>query len=110
MRDARVGVIGFGLAGETFHSPLIAATPGLSLAAIVTNNPDRRASAARQYPEARLLANAEELWHAARDLDLVVVASPNGRHAEHATAAIDAGLSVVVDKPFAGTAAEGRAL
>ena len=110
MRDARVGVIGFGLAGETFHSPLIAATPGLSLTAIVTNNPDRRASAARQYPGVRLLANVEELWQSARDLDLVVVASPNGKHVEHATAAIGAGLSVVVDKPFAGTSAEGRGL
>jgi hypothetical protein len=27
MSDARVGLIGFGLAGATFHAPLIAATP-----------------------------------------------------------------------------------
>jgi scyllo-inositol 2-dehydrogenase (NADP+) len=106
----RVGLIGFGLAGETFHAPLISAIPDLALAAIVTNNPDRRMSASRQYPDARLLESVEELWRASSDFDLIVVASPNGKHVEHARGAIDAGLSVVIDKPFAGTATEGQAL
>ena len=34
----RVGLIGFGLAGGTFHAPLIAATPGLALSAVVTTD------------------------------------------------------------------------
>lgn len=106
----RVGLIGFGLAGETFHAPLIAATPELSLVSIVTNNADRRMSASRQFPHARLLTNVDELWRSASDYDVVVVATPNGKHVEHARAAIDAGLSVIIDKPFAGSAAEGRAL
>ena len=46
----------------------------------------------------------------ARDLDLAVVATPNKTHAPLARAALAAGLPVVVDKPFAPTAAEGRAL
>jgi predicted dehydrogenase len=106
----RVGLIGFGLAGETFHAPLISAVPDFALAAIVTNNPDRRVSASRQYPAARLVSSVEELWRSSSELDLIVVASPNGKHVEHARGAIDAGLSVVVDKPFAGNATEGQAL
>jgi predicted dehydrogenase len=106
----RVGLIGFGLAGETFHAPLIAATRGLSLRAIVTTNEDRRISALRQYPDVRLLASVDELWHAASEYDLIVVASPNGKHVEHARGAIDASLSVVVDKPFGGSAREGQKL
>lgn len=106
----RVGLIGFGLAGETFHAPLISAAPELALAAIVTNNPDRRVSASRQYPEARLFPSVDELWRSSNDFDLIVVASPNGKHVEHARSAIDAGLSVVVDKPFAGNATEGASL
>src|SRR5690349_13809837 len=106
----RVGLIGFGLAGETFHAPLISAIPELALAAIVTNNPDRRVSASRQYPETRLVSSVDELWRSSGDFDLIVVASPNGKHVEHARAAIEAGLSVVVDKPFAGNAMEGQAL
>jgi len=33
----RAGVIGYGLAGSVFHAPLIEATDGLNLAAIVTS-------------------------------------------------------------------------
>src|SRR5436309_17851 len=37
MPDVRVGLAGFGLAGRAFHAPLIEATAGLRLAAIVTS-------------------------------------------------------------------------
>ncbi|MFF5567265.1 Gfo/Idh/MocA family oxidoreductase [Streptomyces sp. NPDC012623] len=43
-------------------------------------------------------------------LDLIVIASPNKTHVPIATAALKAGLPVVVDKPLAGTAAEARGL
>jgi predicted dehydrogenase len=41
-------------------------------------------------------------------MDLVVVASPNRTHVPLARAALRAGLAVVIDKPMAATAAEGR--
>jgi scyllo-inositol 2-dehydrogenase (NADP+) len=106
----RVGLIGYGLAGEAFHAPLIAATPGLELAAVVTSDPDRAARARRRYPGVRLHPSADGLWDDADALDLVVVASPNRTHVPLARAAIDAGLAVVVDKPLAATSAEGEAL
>ena len=110
MTDKRVGLIGFGLAGATFHAPLIAATPGLRLSAIVTSNAERRRKAEREHPDVRLLSDVDELWNSASELDLVVVASPNGIHFAHASSALAAGLSVVVDKPFAANAADGQTL
>jgi scyllo-inositol 2-dehydrogenase (NADP+) len=106
----RVGLIGYGLAGAAFHAPLIATTPGLQLEAIVTRDPERRAAAARSYPGVRLLDTADQLLALADLLTLVVVATPNRTHVPLARAALAAGLSVVVDKPFAPTAAEARAL
>ncbi|HEY2376689.1 MAG TPA: Gfo/Idh/MocA family oxidoreductase [Gemmatimonadaceae bacterium] len=106
----RVGLIGYGLAGSVFHAPLIVSTPALRLAAIVTGDSDRRAKAAHDHPSARIVESADRLWDDARDLDFVVVATPNRTHVPLARAALDAGLPVVVDKPFAPTAAEGRAL
>ena len=106
----RVGLIGFGLAGAVFHAPLISTTPGLRLAAVVTSNPERRLEAQRDYKGVQLFKTPQQLWGHARDLDLVVVASPNRTHAPLALAALDAGLAVVVDKPLAATAAEGRRL
>jgi predicted dehydrogenase len=106
----RVGLVGYGLAGAVFHAPLVAATPGLALAAVVTRDPARRAQAAREHPGVRLLDAAEALWAPDAGVDLVVVASPNATHAPLAAAAVAAGRHVVVDKPFALDAAEGAAL
>ncbi|MFD3353823.1 Gfo/Idh/MocA family protein [Streptomyces fradiae] len=106
----RVALVGYGLAGSVFHAPLIAATPGLVLDTVVTSNGERREQARAEFPDVRFAASPDELWARAHELDLVVVASPNKTHVPLATAALRAGLPVVVDKPVAGTAAEARAL
>jgi predicted dehydrogenase len=106
----RVALIGFGMAGSVFHAPLISSVAGLELSAIVTANPDRRADAMERYPEALVFAEVDQLWLRAEDFDVVVVAAPNRAHVALANGALDRGLAVVVDKPLAGSAAEGRAL
>ncbi|MEU0060648.1 Gfo/Idh/MocA family oxidoreductase [Streptomyces sp. NPDC006334] len=106
----RVGLIGYGLAGSVFHAPLIAATEGLSLDTVVTSNPERQAQARAEFPDVRVTAAPDALLARAGELDLVVIASPNKTHVPLATAALEAGLPVVVDKPIAGTAAQARAL
>jgi scyllo-inositol 2-dehydrogenase (NADP+) len=107
---AQVALLGYGLAGSVFHAPFIATTPRLRLAVVVTRNEERRAQALREHPDVVLLGTADEVWGRAAEIDLVVVATPNSSHAPLAHAALDAGLAVVVDKPFALTAAEGRAV
>ena len=106
----RSAVLGFGTSGRIFHAPFLAADPEYSLDVIVTGDPARRAAAAARHPLARVVATPEEVWADAAELDLVVIGSPSGTHAELADSALDAGLDVVVDKPFAVTADEGRAL
>ncbi|WNI15680.1 Gfo/Idh/MocA family oxidoreductase [Actinacidiphila sp. ITFR-21] len=106
----RVALVGYGPAGSFFHAPLIAATPGLVLDTVVTGSPERREQARAEHPDVRFAGTAAELWARAGVLDLVVLASPNRTHVELATAALEAGLPVVVDKPLAGTAAEAREL
>ncbi|MGA4798682.1 Gfo/Idh/MocA family oxidoreductase [Streptomyces lavendulocolor] len=106
----RVGLVGYGLAGSVFHAPLIAATEGLVLDTVVTSAPERRQQARTAYPDVRFAASPDELWARADELDLIVIASPNKTHVPLATAALEAGLPVVVDKPVAGTAAEARGL
>ncbi|MER6124525.1 Gfo/Idh/MocA family oxidoreductase [Streptomyces sp. NPDC001795] len=106
----RVGLVGYGLAGSVFHAPLIAAAEGLVLDTVVTSNPERQEQARAEFPDARLAATPDELWSRTGELDLIVIASPNKTHVPIATAAIEAGLPVVVDKPIAGTAAEAREL
>jgi predicted dehydrogenase len=102
-RNWRVGLVGFGLGGATFHAPVIAATPGLAIAALVTANASRREQAVRTYPDARVFANAAEMFATATDLDIAVIASPNRTHIPLAVDALAAGLHVVVDKPLAAS-------
>lgn len=106
----RAGLIGYGLAGASFHAPLIRATRGLELAAIVTSNAERQREARSAHPGAELFDSAAQLWDHAAQLDLVVVASPNRTHVPLSLRALEAGLDVVVDKPLAPTSAEGRRL
>ena len=106
----RVGLVGYGLAGSTFHAPLIQATEGLELTSVVTADPGRQERARRELPGALVLDRPEALWEMARLHDLVVVATPTRTHLELGLAAIGAGLDVVVDKPLASTAADGRRL
>ncbi|MEO3794169.1 Gfo/Idh/MocA family oxidoreductase [Nonomuraea sp. B10E15] len=106
MSDIQVGLVGYGPAGAFFHAPLIHATPGLALAAVVTRNPGRQAEVAAKYG-ATGVNDVDALWERC---DLVVVASPNRTHVSAATAALAHGLPVVVDKPLARTAEEGREL
>lgn len=106
----RTAVIGFGTSGRVFHAPFLDADPAYSLDLIVTRDASRRASAEVRHPSATTVATVDELWAAADRIDLVVIGSPSGTHATLADAALEAGLDVVVDKPFTVTSAEGRAL
>ena len=101
----RVGIAGYGLAGRYFHAPLLKGC-GFDVAAIQTRNPERIAHALSDFPNTTVVATIEEL--VAQQVDLVVVASANVVHAEHAIAAIKAGIPVVVDKPMGRTFIETK--
>lgn len=102
----RVGLIGYGYAGKTFHAPLISSVPGLRLNAVASSD---AAKVHADWPNVRVLADASALINAS-DIDLVVIAAPNHLHAPLARAALRAGKHVVVDKPFTLDLAEAREL
>jgi scyllo-inositol 2-dehydrogenase (NADP+) len=100
-----VGLVGFGFAGQVFHAPVIHATEGVRLAAIVSSKVERDP----RYPEVVFVRNVEQMLAIER-IRLVVVATPNSSHFEIARQCILAGRDVVVDKPFATTLKEARSL
>jgi scyllo-inositol 2-dehydrogenase (NADP+) len=101
-----VGLIGFGLAGRSFHAPVIRAAPGLRLAAILQRSGNE---AAAQYPDVRIVRTLDELL-AIKEIRLVVIATPNDSHYPIARQCLAAGRDVLVDKPFATTLEEAIAL
>jgi predicted dehydrogenase len=106
----RVALLGYGTGGAFFHAPLISTVPGLTLSAVVTANPGRQEAVRDRYPRTTVLDHADHVWATAESYDLVVVTTPNRWHLPLARAALEAGLSVVIDKPVAATAAEARSL
>ena len=68
-----VALVGYGYVGQTFHSPLIVATPGFRLHTVVSSAP---AKVLADHPDVRVIA---ELGQALEDpaVDLVVIATPN---------------------------------
>lgn len=103
----RIGIIGYGLAGRYFHAPLLKGC-GFDVAVIQTTNAKRASQAVADFPKVRVVATVKEL--VAHKLDLVVVASANVAHADHAYAAINAGIAVVIDKPMGRTYDETAAI
>jgi predicted dehydrogenase len=101
-----VALIGYGFVGENFHAPLIASTDELKLAVVSSSKPEK---VHERFPYVTV-ADTPEAAITDPQTDLVVIASPNTSHVPLATAALNAGKHVVVDKPFTITTEEARGL
>lgn len=101
------GIAGYGLSGAVFHAPLIEATDGLEVAAVMTRSAERAAQARAAHNGLRVVEDLDGLLEG---IDLLVVATANSAHVPLALAGIERGLAVVVDKPLAVTAADARRL
>jgi predicted dehydrogenase len=102
----RVGLIGFGLAGQSFHAPVIRGVEGMELACIL----ERRGTKAKEkYPDVRVARTLDEVL-SDKTIALCVVATPNDSHFSYTKACLEAGRDVVVDKPFTPTLAEAEQL
>ena len=102
----RVGLIGYGYVGRTFHAPLISSVPGFDLTTVASSRP---AAVLADLPGVEVIADPLTV---ATDpnLDLIVIASPNESHYPLTAAALRAGKHVVCDKPFTLTLAEAESL
>jgi len=104
----RAAVIGAGFIGPQ-HIDAIRRTGHAQVVALVDITPERsRASAAALGIESDLVT--PEQVFADPSIDVVHVCTPNSTHVALATAALEAGKHVVVEKPVSDTAAEAAVL
>lgn len=106
----RTALLGYGLGGSVFHAPLIATTPGLQLATIVTSNPERQRNAQAAYPGVHVVSSPNDIWRDGDAPQLVAISTPNRTHVPLALEALERGAHVVVDKPVALTVADAQRL
>ena len=101
-----VGIIGFGLSGRYLIAPYLMVNPNFQLKTVVQHT---QSTASDIYPSVKSEKNLDAMLND-RDIDLVIVSSPNGTHFDYARRALLAGKHVLVEKPMAGTAAEAQIL
>lgn len=105
----RIGVVGYGTGGQHFHTPFIAAAEGCSLAGIVARASATVAKAQADWPGTPIFASLTDMI-AAGVCDAVTVTTPPQTRRALVLEAIEAGLHVIADKPFAPNAAGGLEL
>jgi len=101
---ARLSVVGAGLIGCR-HAAAIAASTRSKLACIVDPAPAAE-EIARDHGVDRL--QSLEAMLERKDVDGVILATPNHLHAEGALACIEAGLPVLIEKPITDSVEDGR--
>ena len=100
----RIGVIGAGAMGADHVHTIETSVPAARVSEIFDKDPDR-ARAVAQSVGASVSSSAESLINS-RDVDAVIICSPDFTHAELAKACIAAGKAVLCEKPLAVTAEE----
>jgi predicted dehydrogenase len=110
MPPIRLGVIGAGLIWARTHASILATMADVfEPVAFCDLSEERRAAAARAYPDALVVSDYARVLEA-REVDAVLVLTPIALNAPVAQAALRAGKDVLMEKPLARSVAEGAAL
>ena len=104
----RIGLVGYGKGGRYFHAPLIASLPGATFVGVVTRSAQRRQELAQDYPQTRAFDSLADLIVAG--VDAVAISTPLATRQALILEAIQLGVAVVSDKPFAADAEQAQAL
>src|SRR5688500_9845389 len=101
----RIGLIGYGMAGQVFHAPIITSVPGLHMANILETKTANIQLANQRYPFVEVIVVTHAIL-AHEIIVVMVIATSSHTHFALAEACLLARKHVVVDKPFTVTSAE----
>jgi predicted dehydrogenase len=108
MQKMKLGFIGAGWWAVEHQMPWFAARDDVTLASVCRLGQSELMQVQQRFGFAHATEDYHELLK--QPLDAVVVASPHVMHYEHAVAALEAGLHVMVEKPMTTRASEAEAL
>lgn len=104
----KLHIAGIGVGGQ--GGGVIAEMKQENIVALCDVDPNRAAGTFRTFPKAVQLEDYRRLFDQVRDLDAVVIATPDHMHAPITMAALRAGKHVYVEKPMAHTIEEARVM
>lgn len=103
-KEIITGLMAYGMSGKVFHAPFIDAHPGFKLHAVTERN-QKKAEA--DYPGIISYSSIDDLL-ADEKIELIIINTPNYTHFDYAQKALNAGKHILVEKPFAASAAEAK--
>lgn len=105
----RFGVIGAGSFTSRRHIPTIVDSPDAELVALCRRNEEMLHKMAEHFNCLNTFTDYKDMLDSI-EMDAVLVTTPHGLHYEHAKAALEKGLHVMIEKPMAIKADEAREL
>ncbi|KAF9534158.1 hypothetical protein CPB83DRAFT_803853 [Crepidotus variabilis] len=105
-------VLGVGLSGLTFHVPFILALPELfELHSVLERNPQTEGGKVKErFDVAPKIHRSLDKVLADKDIELVIIGTPNQTHYDFAKAILQSGKHVLVDKPVTASAQQAKEL
>jgi predicted dehydrogenase len=108
-RKIRLGVIGAGSFTSRRHLPIIVKSPDAELVALCRRDREELRKMAEHFGCENNFTDYIEMLDAV-EMDGVLVTTPHALHYEHAKAALERGLHVMIEKPMAIKASEAQEL
>ncbi len=99
-KPIRLAIIGTGHRAWA-HLAILKSLPGFQVVALADPTPENLDRAANLAPGAKTYADYRKLLAERKDVDAVLVCTPNFLHAEPTIAALERGLPVLCEKPMA---------
>lgn len=96
MKTINVGLASYGMSGEIFHAPLLHVHKGFKIIKILERTKNK---SHKRYPYVNIVRSYEEIT-GDKNIDLIIINTPDKEHHQMALQAIRAGKHTVVEKPF----------
>lgn len=109
MKKIGVGIIGSGSITDIGHCPSIRALPNAELIALCDTNAEFLNSMTKKWEPKRTYTDYHDMLED-KEIQVIIVATPNRYHAQQAIDAMRAKKHVIVEKPFACTHDEAWAM
>ncbi|MHA7137905.1 oxidoreductase [Rossellomorea arthrocnemi] len=105
MQPIKVGLVGYGFSGQSFHRPLLSHLEEFHIEAVLSSDEEK---VLKDNEGATVVSSLEDLLQ--QDIELVVITTPNHLHYSMIKQALLADKHVVVEKPFVTNSVEGEEL
>jgi scyllo-inositol 2-dehydrogenase (NADP+) len=103
----KTALIAYGAAGKFMHAPFLATQPeSYEMVAVLERHKE---DSKQLFPSAKIVRTIDELL-SLKEIELVIITTPNDTHFPYAKSSLLAGKHVVADKPFTITSADALEL